>query len=42
MTALAIGVNRGNVYCDRLRFSWQVLDFNVEQIIVIYPERVMT
>ncbi len=33
MTAFALGPNRGNVYCDRLSFSWQVLDFNVEQII---------
>lgn len=41
MTAFAIGVNRRNVYCDGLRFSWEIFDFNAEQIIVIYPECVV-
>src|SRR6266478_8951431 len=41
MTAFAIGVNRGRIYCDGLRFSRQVLDFKIEQIIVVYLEHVL-
>jgi hypothetical protein len=41
MPTRTIGVNRGNIYGDRVRYSRQTLDFDVEAIIVIDPERVM-
>ena len=37
----AIRVNRGNIYDDRLCYWLRVLDFNIKQITVIYPKRVM-
>ncbi len=41
VATFAIGVNRRNVYRDRRRYSWQFLDFNSEQVVVIYSEGVM-
>jgi hypothetical protein len=41
MPTRTIGVNRGNIYGDQVRNSRQILDFDVEDIVVIDPERVM-
>ena len=41
MPASTVRVNRGNIYDDRLCYWLIVLDFDIKQITIVYPERVM-